>query len=71
MDSPKTKIGFTKNAKKQYAKPQKRFRDKLDGFFVEIRKNPTVGTGKVERLKGYYGKRYSRRISEKDRLIYD
>jgi toxin YoeB len=37
----------------------------------EIEKSPTSGTGKVERLKGHGGNRYSRRISEKDRLVYD
>ncbi|MDR2341025.1 MAG: type II toxin-antitoxin system YoeB family toxin [Puniceicoccales bacterium] len=71
MNSSETEIRFTENAKEQYANLQKRFRDKLDSFLVEIRNSPTRGTGKVERLKGHGGRRYSRRINEKDRLVYE
>ena len=37
----------------------------------EIARNPRSGTGKPERLKQFDGEVWSRRITEKDRLVYD
>jgi toxin YoeB len=33
--------------------------------------NPRFGSGKPEHLKGYNGEVWSRRINQKDRLIYE
>ncbi|MDR1973441.1 MAG: Txe/YoeB family addiction module toxin [Bacteroidales bacterium] len=44
---------------------------KLDKLIAELEDHPYTGTGHPERLKGgYYAECYSRRISEKHRLIY-
>lgn len=36
----------------------------------ELKEHPKVGTGKPEQLKGDDGQRWSRRISQKHRLVY-
>jgi toxin YoeB len=38
---------------------------------AEITRTPRSGTGKPERLKHVQGEVWSRRITEKDRLVYD
>jgi len=38
---------------------------------LEIVRTPRAGTGKPERLKHLGGEVWSRRITEKDRLVYD
>lgn len=44
---------------------------KLVKILIELqRNNPWEGTGKPEPLKGDYAGLWSRRLSEKDRLIY-
>ena len=43
---------------------------KIDKLFDELRKNPTFGTGKPEKLKHYKIETWSRRINEKHRLVY-
>jgi len=40
-------------------------------LIAEITRSPRVGTGKPERLKHMQGEVWSRRITEKDRLVYD
>lgn len=40
-------------------------------LMAEITRNPRSGTGKPERLKPVQGEVWSRRITEKDRLVYD
>ncbi|SDT66073.1 Txe/YoeB family addiction module toxin [Actinoplanes derwentensis] len=40
-------------------------------LIAEITRNPRSGTGKPERLKHVSGEVWSRRITEKDRLVYD
>ena len=42
---------------------------KLDTLLDELRKHPETGTGKPERLK--YTHKWSRRINDKHRLIYE
>jgi toxin YoeB len=64
-------VEFTKKAIGQYEKLPAHLYKKARSLLDEVEKFPTGGTGKVERLKGHGGNRYSRRISEKDRLIYD
>jgi len=43
---------------------------KIDKLFNELRENPTSGTGKPEKLKHYKIVTWSRRISDKHRLVY-
>jgi toxin YoeB len=43
---------------------------KIDILLNELRENPTVGTGKPEKLKHYKIPTWSRRISDKHRLVY-
>jgi toxin YoeB len=40
-------------------------------LIAETVRNPRSGTGKPERLKHISGEVWSRRITEKDRLVYD
>lgn len=44
---------------------------KIEKLFVELSEHPQTGTGKPERLKGEGGNVYSRRITQKDRLVYE
>jgi toxin YoeB len=44
---------------------------KIEQLFKEIILNPRFGSGKPEHLKGYNGEVWSRRINQKDRLIYE
>jgi toxin YoeB len=43
---------------------------KIDKLLTELRKHPTTGTGKPEKLKHYEIATWSRRITDKHRLIY-
>ena len=43
---------------------------KLSNLLVELMEHPTTGTGKPERLKGKPEGRWSRRITDKHRLVY-
>lgn len=43
---------------------------KIDKLLDELREHPTKGTGKPEQLKHYQIATWSRRISDKHRLIY-
>ena len=43
---------------------------KIDKLFDELRENPTEGTGKPEKLKYYSIPTWSRRITDKHRLVY-
>ena len=40
-------------------------------LIAETTRSPRTGTGKPERLKHLGGEVWSRRITEKDRLVYD
>lgn len=42
----------------------------INKLFDELRKHPTSGTGKPEKLKHYKVTTWSRRITDKHRLIY-
>ena len=44
---------------------------KIIGLIAETVRTPRSGTGKPERLKQFGGEVWSRRITEKDRLVYD
>ena len=66
-------IGFTENALLGMAKLKKsepqRYK-KLESLIEELKVHPTTGTGKPEQLKGTSEPTWSRRISEKHRLVY-
>jgi toxin YoeB len=64
-------IKYSKKSNEQYDMLQKSARAKAKILIKAIEDNPTGGIGQVERLKGYDGNRYSRRIDRKNRLIYD
>jgi len=44
---------------------------KLDILLNELREHPETGTGKPEKLKNRLSGKWSRRITEKHRLIYE
>jgi toxin YoeB len=44
---------------------------KLNNLLDELRDHPETGSGKPEKLKDNYSGRWSRKISEKHRLIYE
>jgi toxin YoeB len=44
---------------------------KIIRLIAETTRTPRAGTGKPERLKHVGGEIWSRRITEKDRLVYD
>jgi toxin YoeB len=44
---------------------------KIIRLIAETTRTPRTGTGKPERLKHLGGEAWSRRITEKDRLVYD
>lgn len=44
---------------------------RIDKIFEELQQNPYEGIGKPEALKHQYKGFWSRRINEKDRLIYE
>lgn len=44
---------------------------KISKLIEELRKHPTSGTGKPERLKYYKDETWSRRINHKHRLVYE
>ena len=61
-----------KNEIEQFKKSgQKIITNKIDNLLAELEEHPTTGTGKPEQLKGYDGKRWSRRITSKHRLCYE
>jgi toxin YoeB len=55
---------FKKAGKKQYLK-------KIEGFLNELEVHPMTGTGKPEKLKYDFVGKWSRRISDDNRLIYE
>ncbi len=44
---------------------------KANQFLAELSAHPTTGTGHPEQLKGYDVPTWSRRISQKHRLVYE
>ncbi len=44
---------------------------KIDALIEELELHPRTGTGKPERLKHVKNERWSRRITDKHRLVYD
>jgi toxin YoeB len=68
-----TKFVFAESAWEDYLYWQendKRMLKKINAFLREISRTPFEGTGKPEPLKNDPDGSWSRRINEKDRLIY-
>jgi len=67
-------IAFNQRSFSEYEKlrqKNKTLHKKLVKILVEMqRENPWEGTGKPELLKGNYAGLWSRRLTEKDRIIY-
>ncbi|AFY77267.1 toxin-antitoxin system, toxin component, Txe/YoeB family [Pleurocapsa sp. PCC 7327] len=53
-----------------WVKTNRKISLRLLSLVEEIRRNPFIGTGKPERLKYQDGNVWSRRLTEKDRLVY-
>ena len=56
---------------KKFTKHNSRFALKIAVLIDDIQRNPTSGIGKPERLKHKDIPTYSRRINNKDRLVYE
>jgi toxin YoeB len=54
-----------------WATTNPKVRSKIVRLIAETTRTPRTGTGKPERLKHLGGEVWSRRITEKDRLVYD
>lgn len=68
-----SKITFSEQAWDEYLYWQsqdKRTARKINVLLKEIQRNPFSGEGKPEPLKGNLKGLWSRRINEKDRLVY-
>jgi toxin YoeB len=68
-------INLSEKARKDLSKihksGDKKSIKRVEKIFDEPQQNPYEGTGKPEALKHQYKGFYSRRINEKDRLIYE
>ena len=68
-----SKITFSENAWEEYLYWQatdKKILKKINKLLKEIQRTPFVGEGKPEPLK-WSSESWSRRINEKDRLVYE
>ena len=64
LDKAKEDIGFLK-------KSEILAYNKINKMFQELREHPRIGTGKPELMKyGKYNGLWSRRITDKNRLVY-
>lgn len=65
-------LAWTPNAWKEYLSWEKdsKTRKKLNTIIKEIMREPTAGIGKPEQLKGNLSSLWSRRINDKDRIVY-
>ena len=68
-----SEITFAEDAFEEYALWQaedKKTLKKINALLKAIQRDPFTGEGKPEPLKGELAGRWSRRINEKDRLVY-
>lgn len=68
-----TKITFAEDAWEEYLVWQlldKKILKKINDLLKDIQRQPFVGLGKPEPLKGADSDKWSRRINDKDRLVY-
>lgn len=66
-------VTFSPYALKQFqtwAEQDKKIFRKIAALIEDIRRDPYAGTGKPEPLKHQYAGLWSRRIDEKNRLVY-
>ncbi|MCQ2161825.1 MAG: Txe/YoeB family addiction module toxin, partial [Bacteroidales bacterium] len=66
-------VVFSSDAKKDLKELQKKAPMavvKLAQLLAEVVEHPRSGTGQCERLKGFDGNVYSRRITQEHRLVY-
>lgn len=69
-----SKLIFAEDAWEEYLYWQmedRRILKRINALLKEIQRSPFEGTGKPEPLKGEYKRAWSRRINEKDRLVYE
>lgn len=69
-----SKITFAENAWDEYLYWQsqdKKTLKKINNLLKAIQREPFTGEGKPEPLKGAWEGKWSRRINEKDRLVYE
>ena len=67
-------LAFTEHAWEEYVFWQMTDRAtvrKINGLMKEISRTPFEGTGKPEHLKDDLAGKWSRRINDKDRLVYE
>lgn len=67
------KIAFTPQASADFEywkKNNPKTAEKIKKILLELEEHPFVGTGKPEQLKHQFSGTWSRRINQKDRLIY-
>jgi toxin YoeB len=71
----KYRLEITENAKKDLQNHRKTgnkaILNKIDRIYNELKEHPFTGTGKPEPLKHELKGLWSRRINQKDRLIYE
>lgn len=68
-----SKITFAEDAWEEYLHWQsqdKKTLRKINNLIKDIQREPFTGEGKPEPLKGNFNGEWSRRINEKDRLVY-
>jgi toxin YoeB len=66
-------ITFADDAFEEYLywqKQDKKILNKINSLLKEIQRQPFDGVGKPEPLKGDLNGKWSRRINDKDRLVY-
>jgi toxin YoeB len=66
-------ITFADDAFEEYLywqKQDKKILNKINSLLKEIQRQPFDGVGKPEPLKGDLSGKWSRRINDKDRLVY-
>jgi toxin YoeB len=67
-------ISLSKNALDDltwYSNKNLQILKKIFKLLTEIQRNPTEGEGKVEKLKYDLAGKYSRRIDQKNRIVYE
>jgi len=62
---------FNEDIEEHKRNGKKSILQKIDFLIDELREHPTTGTGKPEQLKGGRKGQWSRRITQKHRLIYE
>lgn len=64
------KIEAQKDLKKHLKSGNKSTIKKIETILIELENHPTTGTGQPEQLKHELSGKWSRRINQKDRMVY-